>query len=68
MYRATDLKPKVPIHLQRCEAKRKTLYSNDTSETNKRCVRFSRYIIDGKYYCKPHAGVRALEILENEKV
>lgn len=66
MYRAVDLKPGVLIYYQRCETIRTSHYRNDTSETDKRCVRSSRYLIDGKYYCKPHAGVKALEILEKE--
>lgn len=51
------------VSLPRCEAIRSTNYYNDTSTTNKRCVRHSRYKIDGKHYCKPHASVKALEIL-----
>ena len=35
----------------------------DTSKDDSQCLRGARYLIDGIYFCKPHASVRALEIL-----
>ena len=47
----------------RCDAIRTNHYANDTPDTNKRCKKYSTIAIDGKNYCRPHAGVKALEIL-----
>jgi len=51
MKRAVDLKPPEP--------------SDET--TNKQCKRVGRYLINGKYYCKYHAGQMALQILMGEE-
>ena len=70
MKRAIDLIPTSVTRPERCEDYRTSHYRNDTSTTDKRCVRSGRFLVDRKHYCKPHAGVKALEILmeieENE--
>jgi len=58
--------PEIRLIMERCQAQRKANYRSDTAETNKQCERFSSYRIDGKYYCKPHASIAALEILMGE--
>jgi len=53
------------MKFKRCETIRVTTYYTDTSKTNKRCVRYGRFIINDKHYCKSHAGQVALNILLN---
>lgn len=64
MKRAIDLKPPAPSSvLERCEADRFYPYANDNEKTDKQCKRAGRFLIDGRAYCRYHAGAVALKIL-----
>ena len=55
--------------LPRCEGMRSTIYARDSDEKHPdmRCCRNATYLIDGKYYCKPHAGDVALRMLIDQQ-
>lgn len=63
---AQQLRPIVPLRpaTPRCEATRVNRYFNDPKgKPLPQCEHSSSYLIDGKHYCKRHAGDVALRKL-----
>lgn len=59
LFQVEPLRPKTPS----CQATRKNRYANDKPGPLPMCDRQSRYVVDGKYYCKAHAGDAALSFM-----
>lgn len=53
------------IDLPQCDATRRIVYSNDTPETDKRCLRRAKFKMGDENYCTRHAEILALQTLLN---
>lgn len=52
-----------PPATPQCEAQRQNRYANDRGSVLPACTLASSFVIDGKHYCKKHAGDVALRKL-----